>query len=135
MTQRRIDMFFGLILVVGIASYSWVYHFSNDESVASTLPETILTEVHTLSGLKVDESEFTATAMSFPYNHLTVNGETWFTQSETGFDSTQTLFELPAVPEDAWYSSASLTKFFDVSAHWESLKTQFDSLFAESSPE
>jgi hypothetical protein len=132
MTQRKIEVFVGLALIAGVAGYSWYYHLSKDTSVVATLSDTVVNEISELSGLKVEQTEFTQTALADPYTHLAVNGEVWFTQTASGFDSSKTLVELPSIPEDAWYSTESLSKALDFSATWENIKSHVNSYFPES---
>ncbi len=134
MAQRKIELFVGLALIVGVASYGWLYHYKNDATVTASLTDTVLTEITTLSGLKVDQSDFTPASAAETYTHLAINGETWLTQSPDGFDAPQTLIELPDVEIDpeAWYSIDNLSSLFNLSDTWNDITTYVKSYFQES---
>ena len=129
--QRKIELIVGAALIVGVASYSWIYHFSKDDSQVMTLAETVLDEASELSGLKVDQSDFTETALPDPFTHLSVNGDTWFSQTTDGFESGDVVknFQLLPeieIPEEAWYSPSTFA------ATWTDFKEQISSYFSES---
>jgi len=132
MAQRKIELFVGLALIAGIASYGWIYHYNNDETMTASLTDTVLEEISTLSGLKVAQSDFTPATTTETYNHLAINGETWFTQSTVGFDANQTLIELPTIAPEAWYSTESLSNLVDISGAWNDATTYVKSYFPES---
>lgn len=128
--QRKFELIVGAALIIGVASYSWIYHFSKDDSQVMTLAETVLDEASELSGLKVDQSDFTQATLPDPFNHLSVNGDTWFEQTANGFESGDVVknFQiLPEIeiPEEAWYSPATIT------AAWTDLKEQVSGYFGE----
>ena len=138
MAQRKFELIVGAALIVGVASYSWIYHFSNDDTNTETLTDVVVDELSELSGLKVSQNEFKEAPLADPFTHLAVNGETWFSQTSDHFESTKTLPEfssfLPEVSEDAWYSPEKVKNLvdIDVSTAWEDVKSEVETYFTES---
>lgn len=130
MTLRKFELIAGFAVILGVASYAWIYHFSANESDQLTaVSETVANEVASLSGLKVKHEEFSPAALADPYTHLAVNGEKWFIQSSTHFDSEKTLFEFPAIAADAWYAPANIAA--TLSTAWVQVKADVESYFSE----
>ena len=137
MAQRKFELIVGAALIAGVASYSWIYHFSNDESNTQGITDVVVNEISELSGLKVSQTEFEQTTLADPFTHLAINGETWFSQTSQQFESTKALPELPSlpeIPEDAWYSPDNVKSAIDIdpSTTWNEIKTEVESYFSES---
>ncbi|TPW14793.1 MAG: hypothetical protein FD130_1306 [Halothiobacillaceae bacterium] len=133
MRNRKVDIISGSLVMVALLVVSGLYYTSSRDATAPTdrgLLATLGQEALSLTGLKISQPPVETTSPALPRTHLAVNGQTWFAQTATGFETALLQPATDAAPEataaPSWWNKAValLTTF------WESIKQTLAQFFA-----